>query len=189
MDQSQSTLDLLQRARGGDREALDVLFARYLPMLRRWATGRLPRWARDLTDTHDLVQETLLQTFKRIDGFEYRGEGAFQAYLRQVLLNRIRQELRKAGRRPDATDFDEHHVDRAASPLEQAIGHEAIEDYERALARLKPEEREAIIARVEMGLTYEELAAALDKPSADAARQTARRALRRLIDEMNHGRG
>jgi RNA polymerase sigma-70 factor (ECF subfamily) len=136
-----------------------------------------------------LSRETLLQTFKKIDGFEYRGEGAFQAYLRQVLLNRIRQELRNAGRRPDGTDFSEEHVDQAASPLERAIGREAIEDYERALDRLKPEEREAIIARVEMGLTYEELATALDKPSPDAARQTARRALRRLIDQMNHGRG
>jgi RNA polymerase sigma-70 factor (ECF subfamily) len=62
----ESTLDLLERARSGDRQAMDLLFARYVPLLRRWATGRLPRWARDLADTHDLVQETLLQTFRKI---------------------------------------------------------------------------------------------------------------------------
>jgi DNA-directed RNA polymerase specialized sigma24 family protein len=54
-----------------------------------------------------------------------------------------------------------------------------------ALGRLTPEHREAIIARVELGYTYEELAQALGKPSAEAARKTARRALLRLAEEMN----
>ena len=58
-----STLLLLERARAGDEGALNDLFARYGPALRRWASGRLPRWARDLADTPDLVQDTLLQTF------------------------------------------------------------------------------------------------------------------------------
>ena len=183
----ESTLDLLQRARTGDRVALDALFARYLPMLRRWASGRLPAWARDVADTHDLVQETLLQTFKRIDTFEYRGEGALQAYLRQVLVNRIREEFRKTARRPDGTAMDDDVIDQAPSPLEEAIGQQALERYEQALERLRPEEREAIVARVEMGLSYEELAAALDKPSPDAARKAAQRALVRLAEEMNRG--
>ena len=47
-----------------------LLIARYLPRLQRWATGRLPRWARDMADTQDLVQEALFQTFKRIERFE-----------------------------------------------------------------------------------------------------------------------
>jgi RNA polymerase sigma-70 factor (ECF subfamily) len=78
-------------------------------------------------------------------------------------------------------------VDSAESPLEQAIGREAVERYEEALARLKAEEREAIIARVEMGYTYEELAEALDKPTPDAARKAAQRALVRLAEEMKRG--
>ena len=65
------------------------------PPLRRWASGRLPRWARDLSDTPDLVQETLFQTFRKINGFEHRGEGALQAYLRQAVMNRIRDEIRR----------------------------------------------------------------------------------------------
>jgi RNA polymerase sigma-70 factor (ECF subfamily) len=184
---AESTLDLLQRARSGDRQALDLLFARYVPLLRRWASGRLPRWARDLADTHDLVQETLLQTFKKLDTFEYRGEGAFQAYLRQVLANRIREEFRKAARRPDGTTLDEAQQDPSPSPLEEAIGLHALERYEQALERLQPGEREAIIARVELGLSYEELAAALGKPTPDAARKAAQRALVRLAEEMNRG--
>jgi len=184
---AESTLDLLERARSGDRQALDRLFARYLPLLRRWATGRLPRWARDLADTHDLVQETLLQTFKKIDTFEYRGEGALQAYLHQVLVNRIREEFRKTASRPEGSVLDDGQVDPSPSPLEEAIGQQALERYERALERLRPGEREAIIARVEMGLSYEELAAALGKPTPDAARKVAQRALIRLGEEMARG--
>src|SRR3989338_7349960 len=88
------------RAQAGDAEALNALIARFLPRLQRWATGRLPGWARDMADNHDLVQETVVQAFKKIEKFEDRGEGALQAYLRQVLLNRIRQEILRAGRGP-----------------------------------------------------------------------------------------
>jgi len=187
LNDSESTLTLLERARAGDRQALDLLFARYLPLLRRWATGRLPRWARDLADTHDLVQETLLQTFRKIDTFEYRGEGALQAYLHQVLVNRIREEFRKTARRPEGTVLDEGQVDPSPSPLEEAIGQQALDRYERALERLRPAERDAIVARVEMGFSYDELAAALGKPTAEAARKAARRALIRLVEEMDRG--
>jgi RNA polymerase sigma factor (sigma-70 family) len=180
----ESTFALLTRAQQGDEGAIERLMARHLTPLRRWARGRLPAWARDATDTDDLVQDALLQTFKRLGDFEVRGPGALQAYLRQAILNRVRDELRKKGRRPEATDLDGLEVDRNASPLEAAIGRESLDRYERALAMLKPDEREAIIGRVEMGYSYEELAEALGKPSPDAARKTAQRALVRLIQQM-----
>lgn len=180
----ESTFHLIERARAGDQEALERLFARHLKPLQRWARGRLPKWARDLSDTDDLVQDTLLQTFKKIDDFEPRRVGALQAYLRQAVLNRIRNELRRKGRQPHATDLEGIEVDTAQSPLEQAIGREAVERYERALQRLTAEEQEAIIAKVEMGYTYEELAQALGKPTAEAARKAAHRALLRLVQEM-----
>jgi RNA polymerase sigma-70 factor, ECF subfamily len=182
----ESTFQLLERARAGDQEAVDRLFARCVGPLQRWASGRLPKWARDATDTDDLVQETLLQTFRRIDAFEPRGVGALQAYLRQAVLNRVRDELRRKGRRPDVTALDGWEIDAGLSPLEQAIGQETVDRYERALARLQPAERETIIARIELGYTYDELAEALGKPSADAARKAAQRALVRLVQEMEH---
>ena len=188
-DDLDSTFQLIRRAQGGDEEALERLFARHLKPLQRWASGRLPKWARDLADTDDLVQETLLQTFKRIGEFEPRRVGALQAYLRQAVLNRLRDELRRKARQPNVTDLDGLEDVSARSPLEQAIGREAVGDYEEALGRLRPEEREAIIARIEIGYTYDELADALGKPSADAARKTARRALLRLAEEMNRGSG
>ena len=182
----ESTFHLIERARAGDQEALERLFARHLKPLQRWASGRLPKWARDLADTDDLVQETLVQTFRRIEQFEPRRVGALQAYLRQAVLNRIRNELRRKGRQPHATDLDGIDVASGESPLEQAIGREAVERYEGALQRLTAEEREAIIARVEMGYSYEELAEALGKPTSEAARKAAHRALVRLAQEMEH---
>ncbi len=180
-----ATLPLLIAARAGDAEALDRLFARYIPGLRRWASGRLPGWARDISDTHDLVQETVIQVFRKLDGFEYRGEGALLAYLRQGLLNRLRNEIRRARSKPAGRLLDSGIEDQGASPLEAAIGSEALEQYEAALARLRAEERELVIARVELGLTYEEMAQMLGKPSSDAARMAVARALVRLSEEMS----
>jgi len=185
---ARSSLTLLARAQEGDRAALDSLLARYLPRLRRWAAGRLPRPARDIADTQDLVQETLLQTFQKIDGFEVRGEGALYAYLRQAILNRIRDELRRAKRRPLRAELDPDARADDQSPLEAAIGHEAIQRYERALATLRPDEREAIVARIELGYTYEEIAGLLAKPSANAARMAVERAIIRIARVMREDR-
>jgi RNA polymerase sigma-70 factor (ECF subfamily) len=181
-----TTADLLQRARLGDEDARNELFARYLPSLRRWARGRLPRWTRDLRDTEDVVQETLLQTLKNISAFEPRHEGALQAYLRQGLMNRIRDEVRRVGRRGIAEELvDDAHADESASPLELAIGQEALARYEAALGRLRDGERELVIARVELGQSYQQIAAAHGKASADAARMAVSRALLRLAEEMD----
>jgi len=150
--------------------------------LKRWAAGRLPIWARDLADTQDLVQETVVRAFRKIDGFEPRGEGALQAYLRQVLVNRIREELRRVGRRPVSEPIDEDREFDGASPLDQAIGRQAVDKYERALLKLR--EREAIVMRLELGCTFDEVAAALGKPTANAARSAVNRAVLRLVQEM-----
>jgi RNA polymerase sigma-70 factor (ECF subfamily) len=189
IDSPESTFHLIERARQGDQDALDRLFAQHLKPLRRWAQGRLPQWARDLADTDDLVQDVLTQTFKRLDAFEIRGVGALRAYLRQAVTNRIKDELRRKGRQPALTDLDGIEIDESESPLEQAIGREAVARYERALQRLAPQEREVIIARVEQGYSYDELAEALGKPTSEAARKAARRALLRLAAEMSRDGG
>jgi RNA polymerase sigma-70 factor, ECF subfamily len=178
------TVDLLARARAGDRRSADALFERCLPPLRRWARGRLPQYARELADTHDLVQDTVLHTLHRLDAFEARGPGALLAYLRQAVCNRIRDEIRRVRRRPIATGIDDGYPDRAASPLDVAIGREDVERYEAAMTRLQPADREAIVARLELQQSYEELAVTLGKPTADAARMAVKRALARLIAEM-----
>jgi RNA polymerase sigma-70 factor, ECF subfamily len=184
----ESSLELLERARDGDAAALDRLLTRYLRPLQRWASGRLPRWARDLSDTGDLVQETLVQTFRNMGTFRPQREGALQAYLRQAVMNRIRDEIRRSRRRPAREDLGEHIPTDGTSPLDRAIGQETVERYEAALAELRDEDREAIVARVELGQSWEEVAAMLDKPSPAAARVATQRALVRLAVKMNHAR-
>jgi RNA polymerase sigma factor (sigma-70 family) len=181
-----SSLTLLERAREGDSSALDALIARYLPRMRRWASGRLPHWARDLADTQDLVQEAVFQVFRKLDTFEVRGEGALQAYLRQAILNRIREELRRANRRPSRGELDSQVQDDGRSPLDEAIGQEAVKRYERALATLRREDREAVVAKIELGYTNGEIAELLGKPSANAARMAVERAIVRLARAMGN---
>ena len=183
----EATSVLLARVRTGDNAALDLLLDRYLVPLRRWAHGRLPAWARDLRDTDDLVQDAVMGTLRHLNGFEARKDGALHAYLRQAVNNRIRDEIRRVRRRPIAEVADEELTDRSPSPLEEAIGRDAVDRYERALARLPEIDREAVIARVEFGMSYSEIAASLDKPSADAARMTVSRALLRLARELDRG--
>ncbi len=185
---AESSFALVVRARTGDPDALNDLCTRYLPRLMRWAHGRLPAWARGALDTHDLVQDTLAQVLQRLPAFERRHEGAFQAYLRQALMNRVRDEIRRANRRAPSDPLDSAKSASGPSPLEEAIGQEALERYEAALLRLRPEDREAIIVRIEMGHSYAEVAEALGKPSVAAAHMAVSRALVRLAREMSRGR-
>ncbi len=179
-----STRDLIAGARDGDREALERLLVRYRPRLMRWARGRLPASARRRLETEDLVQETLVAVVRQLDHFEPRGGGAFPAYLRRALENRVRDEIRHAGRRPAETRPVEAPGPPSDSLLQQALGRRALDAYESALGRLSDAEREAVVGRVEMGLSYAELAEVLGKASADAARMSVARALVKLARKM-----
>ncbi len=179
-----STATLLVRARAGDGAARDALFERFLPLLARWAHGRLPRAARGAMDTQDLVQTTLLRALARLDDFEPEREGAFLAYLRRILLNALRDELRRVARRPGQEPLEVEPPAAAASAVELAIGREALERYEAALERLDERPREAVLLRIEFGYGYREIAEAIGAPSADAARMVVQRALVHLGEAL-----
>lgn len=181
----ESTARLLERVRAGDRQAQDELARRYLKTLLRWGHGRLPSHARDLSDTHDLVQVTLLKALRHVDTFEPRREGAFLAYLRTILLNEVRGEIRRVARQPSRVELSDDLADRSPSAVEGAVGGAALEAYERALEVLTAEEREGVILRVEMGFTHQQVAEALGKSSPDAARMLVARAMVRLTEAMD----
>lgn len=186
-DPADSTYRLVRRLQQGDEGALDRLCERYLPRMRRWARGRLPRRARALVDTDDLVQDVLIQTIRRLGVFEYGRPHALQAYVRHALHNQVRQEMRRASRRPEALELaDDDQVD-DRSPLEDLVAADVLERYEAALGRLEAADREAIVARIELGCEYPEIADALDKPTLGAARKAVSRALLRLAREMGRG--
>ncbi len=184
----ESTAVLLAQARSGDAAARERLFRRYLPILTRWAHRRLPEGARDLNETDDLVQATLLRALTRLDSFEHRGEGAFLAYLRQILTHAVRDDIRRAARRQAPAPLGEEHPDTGPSPFERLLSRDMFASYEAALLELGEEQREAIILRVEMGMSHQEIADALGRPSADAARMTVARALVRMAELMNEHR-
>src|SRR5690242_15517355 len=145
----ESSMELLAGVRNGDAASLDRLLARHIPPLKRWASGRLPNWARDLCETQDIVQESVVRALKHLDRFQPTAEGGLRAYFRRAVANRICDEIRRAQRRGVQDELTERIEARIPSPLEEAIGREVVERYQTALAGLRPQERAAIVARLE----------------------------------------
>ena len=179
-----NTLDLLGRAQAGDVCALDALCSRCLPRLELWASGRLPRSLRGEVDTGDIVQETLVRVLKHLGAFMPRHEEAFRAYLRKTLFNLIKDAGRRARMLPVRSGLVEERADPGPSPLDLAIGRELAARYEAALEKLPPEDQQAIVLRLEQGLSYAAVAARTGKPSADAARMAVTRARLRLAEVL-----
>lgn len=183
----EATSELLDRVKQGDDDALEQLLARCLPALRRWARGRLPTFARGMMDTSDLVQDTVLSVLRHLDRLDLDHQGALQAYLRQAVLNRIRDAIRQRQRRGGPhTELPEELADEETSPLDRLIGVENVARYEAAIKRLRPPDREAVVGRFELHYSFQELTVVLNKPTVNAARVAVTRAVRRLVDEMRY---
>jgi RNA polymerase sigma-70 factor, ECF subfamily len=174
---------LLVRARAGDARAVSALVQRYLPSLRRWAHGRLPAWLRAVADTGDLIQNAVLQTMQRLHSVERRGEKALGAYLRQAVLNQIRDEHRRFERRGAHDGLAETLGDPGLSPFDEASYAEVKRKYCAALTRLRPADRELVVAHVELGYSHEQLGCMTGKRT-NSARMALRRALDRLAEAM-----
>jgi RNA polymerase sigma-70 factor (ECF subfamily) len=185
---AESSFELVILARTGDRAAINTLFDRYDARIRRWAHGRLPAAARGAHETNDLVQETLFKVFQRLDQFEPRHPGAFQGYVWTTLWNCIRDMARRHRRAGASDPIDDSIPSYEPSPFELALGAETFARYERAMEALRPEDREAIVVRIELGLPYTEVAAALGKPTVAAAQMAVSRALVKLAEGMAHER-
>ena len=178
------TLELVVRARGGDHSAMEALLERCLPPLKRWAHGRLPAAARGRLDTGDLVQEAALHVLRNLDTFEPRHVGAMQAYLRQSVINRIRDEVRRIVRQPPPEELGEDLPADRTSPLEAAIKAEAYDHYREALSRLTVKDRELVVGRVEVQWSLAEIAHRFGLPTVDAARMAVNRAVKRLTVDL-----
>jgi RNA polymerase sigma factor (sigma-70 family) len=176
-----STEDLIHKARVGDRSAESEIVRRNLPGLRRFAHGRLPSAARHECDTEDLVQETMLHTLQRLPSFEARRPGALQAYLRMAIQNRVRDEYRRLGRHGAPVELSDV-VDTGPSPFDEASEKEIASRQQAAMEQLRPTDRALLVARIELGYDYKQIARLLGKPTAEAARVAVGRALRRAVE-------
>jgi DNA-directed RNA polymerase specialized sigma24 family protein len=159
---------ILRRVRTGEPFAIRDVLSRQLFKLWRWANDWLPNWAVDPDATSDSARETL------------------QAYLRSSVLDRIRQKRTSESRGGSARreDADVADAGEPASP-EALIGVEGARRYDAALGRMPAEEREAVVARLELGYNYEQIALILGLSSADAARSAVARSLGHLATEMD----
>jgi RNA polymerase sigma-70 factor (ECF subfamily) len=185
--ETEATVELLALVRSGNASARDRLIRRFYPVLAHWAHGRLPRGHRDLAETHDLVHIALIRALDQVGVFDPRREGAFLSYLRTILINLVRDEIRRSGRQPAKESMDDASI--LAAPVVAAVGSETLDAYEAALAVLPEAQREAVILRVEFGYSHQAIADAIGSPSANAARMYTARALVRVAREMERTLG
>jgi RNA polymerase sigma-70 factor (ECF subfamily) len=172
-----STLTLVMRARAGDRVALELIADRYRPALMRFAHGRIPATARGLVDTCDVVQVAVVRTLDHLHRIDSSVPGSLLAYLRSAVLNQIRDEIRRARRRPRPAELDDQLRASDRDPIEDAITRDELERYDLALLQLPADQQEAFIMRIEMDCSYREIADALGRASTDSARKLVTRAI------------
>lgn len=168
----------------GDGGVLESILTRLLPLLMRWTHRRLPRYARRRMDSGDLVQEAILGVLTHRAEIDLESPAALQRYLQQSIRNRIRDEIRRAKIGETENSVGPLPADSYPSPLEAAMSSEDRVRYRAALLRLDADDQQLVVGRVELGLSYEDLALATRRPSADAARVAARRAVLRLAKMM-----
>jgi RNA polymerase sigma-70 factor (ECF subfamily) len=117
----ETSVSLLERLAGAptddDWQRLDAL---YRPLLRAW----MARAGAAASDVDDLVQDVLLVVYRKIGGFERRGKGAFRAWLRTILANRMGDYLRAQKYLPTATGDSDflRRLDELESP-DSALSH------------------------------------------------------------------
>jgi RNA polymerase sigma factor (sigma-70 family) len=174
----------LRRYQDGEAEALDRLWTRHYPALRRWATAHVPRSLRAQSSAEDLVQDTFLRSQSALLKLRLNRPNDLFHYLRVVVLNQIRDHARQSARRPERVD---HPLDQATdgrpSALDALLGREALEHCQRAMAGLTEMDRRLVAAGAARH-SDRETAALLGKPTPNAARVARRRACARLAKMM-----
>ena len=190
-------------AQQGDAEALDELFTRYLPRIRRIVASRVGRTVRAMADLDDLVQETVQDALLSIERFEHESDGAFCHWLACCVENNVRDQVRRRRSLKRGEDRVRPFVDLAESsltdwvfagneptPSEHARGHETEERIERALLSLDERYREVINLRLHCGLSYREVSERMGMRSEKTASVLfvrARSKLRKLLGEDGIG--
>ncbi len=172
---SHTTAQLLHHIRDGKHGARDMLIARLEPLLRKFAHGRVPQLLRQQQDTSDIVQVTWLKVLDKLPQIQVQERGDFFAYLRQTLVNALRDALRSEARSPEVR----HDVGDITLQSVASVTNVAQDDwlaYEQALAKLPEDFRIAVLMRFEFGMSFVEIGAELDQPP-DRVRMRVTRAL------------
>ncbi len=162
--------------RGGDEAAAAALVRRHSAVLGRYLVARGATSA----DCDDLLQETFFRAFRGLDG--WRGDAPFRGWLFRIAANLVRDRFRRGKGRIHVELTDGDRVDHA-DPEAELIASETAGRLQDGMGRLSPMQREVFLLRVEQGLDYAEIAAALDT-TAGAARVHYHHAVKRLKERL-----
>src|SRR5690625_5176222 len=167
MSDANADAELVRRVQAGDKHAFDVLVQKYQHKL----VKLIMRYVRDPVESLDVAQEAFIKAYRALPNF--RGDSSFYTWLYRIGINTAKNHLVAQGRRPpdadiDVQDAEQYDVD---SRLKEHDTPEALarrDEIERviveAIEALPEDLRTAITLREFEGLTYEEIAQAMECP-------------------------
>ena len=182
---------LVERVQRGDKRAFDVLVLKYQHKLVKLVS----RYVRDPSEVMDVVQEAFIKAYRALPSF--RGESAFYTWIYRIAINTAKNYLVAQGRRPPDGDIDSGDVDQIegetelkdnATPERLLLRDEIEETVMDAIAQLPEDLRVSITLRELEGLSYEEIAEAMDCPVGTVrsrifrAREAINKRLQPLLD-------
>jgi RNA polymerase sigma-70 factor (ECF subfamily) len=158
---------LVERVQRGDKKAFDLLVIKYQQRLMKV----LSRYVRDPSEVQDLAQEAFIKAYRALPNF--RGDSAFYTWLYRIAINTAKNFMVAQGRRPpnadiDATEAETYDGESAlkdyASPERETLRDEIKETVFKAIDELPDDLKTAITLRELEGMSYEEIAEAMDCP-------------------------
>lgn len=188
--------ELVERVQSGEKAAFDILVRKYEHKL----ANVISRYIHDQSEVLDVSQEAFIKAYRALPNF--RGESAFYTWLYRIAINTAKNYLVAAGRRPPRDDIDAQDAEQFeagsglkeyATPERLALKSELATTIQDAIEALPEELRVAIVLRELEGLSYEEIAAAMDCPIGTVrsrifrARDAIDNRIRPLIDESDTG--
>jgi RNA polymerase sigma-70 factor (ECF subfamily) len=164
---AESDLSLVERVQRGEKSAFDVLVLRYQHKVLKLVM----RYIRDTMEAEDVAQEAFIKAYRALPGF--RGDSAFYTWLYRIAINTAKNALVSMKRRPidyslDLQDPDQFELQArlkdGETPEHLVLTEEIRETVNGAMAELPEDLKTAIVLREIDGLSYEEIAAAMDCP-------------------------
>lgn len=167
MSERRSDQELVSRAQDGDKRAFDLLVIKY----QQKVAGLISRYIRDPSEIMDVAQEAFFKAYRALPGF--RGESAFYTWLYRIAINTVKNHLVAQGRRPPGDDVEAEVAEQmdmggrlreVGTPESHLLSMEIAQTVQRALDELPEDLRTAIVLRELEGLSYEEIASAMECP-------------------------
>lgn len=158
---------LVERVQKGDKKAFDALVLKY----QQKVANLISRYIRDPAEVLDVTQEAFIKAYRALPNF--RGDSAFYTWLYRVAINTAKNHLATASRRPPKDDIEAETAEQMDmgtrlkeqdTPEQLAMQGQVAETISAALEALPDDLRMAITLREFEGLSYEEIAEAMDCP-------------------------